>query len=63
MTIKSGFVGGYCQPATMGVTDVKSAVAMGLLDLRETPDTLSLLQDHAIYVADPVVEPDLTIGL
>ena len=42
---------------------MESAVAVGLLDLRKTSDVLSLLQDHAIYAVDSVVEPDLTIKL
>ena len=63
MTIDSHFVGGCSELVAIGVTGGEPVVAMGLLDLRETPDALSLLQDHAIHAADPIVESDLTIKL
>ena len=58
-----GFIGACSEPAPMGVTSGEPAVAMALLNLRETPDALSLPQNHAVHGADPVVEPDLTIEL
>ena len=63
MTVDSGFIGGCSEPAAMGITGGEPVVAMGLLDLRETPNTLSMPQDHAIDVVDLVVELDLTIEL
>ena len=58
-----GFIGACSEPAPVGVTGGEPAVVMALLDLRETPDALSLPQDHAVHGANPVVEPDLMIEL
>ena len=63
MTSAFGFIGACSEPAPLGVTGGEPAVAMALLNLRETQDVLSLPQDHAVHGADPVLEPNLTIEL
>ena len=37
MTAAFGFIGGCSKPAPVGITDGERAIAMALLDLRETP--------------------------